>query len=205
MGRFVIGKNKKKSGCVSRQKHHLASPSPASCEPETLRKNTFGNISKSGFLQAVVPEAATFSTKTQYHGKIAGQIDQRLRWDVLWSRMVTAGQCCHMPGATASLTAASLHPKRDLAGLWQAAFGISRAARALHICLLAMNVLWVPQTQRETKLERCEIAFEASPNQEGTPCRPFYTGALVSRAGNSLCLTLLPSQHVYFHGPLAFG
>lgn len=54
-----------------------------------------------------------------------------------------------MPGVTALLTATSLHPELELAGLWQTAFGISRAAKALHVCLLAMrlvNVLWVPQT-----------------------------------------------------------
>lgn len=46
----------------------------------------------------VVSDAPTFSTKTQYDGRIFVQLDQRLDGDVLWSQTMKAERYCQMPG-----------------------------------------------------------------------------------------------------------
>lgn len=75
----------------------LASPSLPSCEPEILRKNTFGNINKLRY-KMTVPATPTFSTKTHYDGEIFGQLDLRLDGDVLQNQTMKMGRYCQMLG-----------------------------------------------------------------------------------------------------------
>lgn len=87
---------KKMAACKVRN-NHLASPSLPSCEPEILRKNTFGNISKLCYKMAV-PATPTFSTKTHHDGEIFGQLDRRLDGDVLQNQTMKMGRYCQMLG-----------------------------------------------------------------------------------------------------------
>lgn len=89
------------------QRHHLASLFP-SLHSEILRKNAFGNISKSGFCKAVASDAATFSIKAQNHGELSGQLDWRLCLGHAIKLDCDSRMCCQMAGVTALLTAASM-------------------------------------------------------------------------------------------------